>query len=59
MAGWEEFVSQASTMRKKRLGGSEAVPWFRGRERSDWPLSVSRQSEEMSNLVQPHDGGGH
>ena len=59
VAGWEEFVSQTSTVRQKRLGGSNAVPWFRGRERSDWPLSVSRQSEEMSNFVQPHDGGGH
>lgn len=34
----EEFVSHTSTLREKWLGGFEVVPWFRGHERSDWPL---------------------
>jgi hypothetical protein len=34
----EEFVIHTTTVRKKWLGGSEVVPWFRGHERSDWPL---------------------
>ena len=29
----------------------------RGHELSDWTRSFLRQSEEMSNFVQPHDGG--
>jgi hypothetical protein len=34
----EEFVSHTSAIRKKWLSGSEVIPWFRGHEKTDWPL---------------------
>ena len=34
----QQFVSHTSTIRKKWLSGNEVIPWFRGHEKSDWPL---------------------
>jgi hypothetical protein len=60
----EEFVSHTSTFQKKWLTESEVIPWFRGQERSDWPLvpkfyrsnPTDRNTEEEIREEFPNSG---